>query len=78
MASDEAYSSQPFLPAEQPTTAELIEELTQFDGAPQEFLLNLLAVQCRVAPAQGGAVFRAHAAGRLEKTEQNLFENLKI
>ncbi len=66
MASDEAYSSQPFLPAEQPTTAELIEELTQFDGAPQEFLLNLLAVQCRVAAAEGGAILRANAEGRLE------------
>lgn len=41
------------------TTGDLIDRLIQFDGPPQEFLVNLLAVQCRLSAAGGGAILRA-------------------
>lgn len=41
-----------------PSTAEVIEELSRFDGPPEQFLSALLAAQCRLTSAQGGAVFR--------------------
>ena len=42
-----------------PTTAEVINQLSRFDGPPEQFLSNLLAVQCQVGPAEGGAILRA-------------------
>ncbi len=42
-----------------PTTAEVIDRLSRFDGPPEQFLSNLLAVQCQVGPAEGGAILRA-------------------
>ncbi|MFP4139667.1 MAG: efflux RND transporter periplasmic adaptor subunit [Planctomycetota bacterium] len=41
-----------------PSTAEVIEELSRFDGPPEEFLHALLAAQCCLTAAHGGAVFR--------------------
>jgi len=41
------------------TTADVIDRLSRFDGPPEEFLSNLLAVQCQIGPAEGGAILRA-------------------
>ena len=41
------------------TTAEVIDRLSRFDGPPEQFLSNLLAVQCQIGPADGGAILRA-------------------
>lgn len=41
------------------TTAEVVDRLSRFDGPPEQFLANLLAVQCQIGPAQGGAILRA-------------------
>ena len=41
-----------------PAIAEIIERLSRFSGPPEQFLLNLLAVQCRLTGAQGGAILR--------------------
>jgi len=49
-----------------PSTAELIRRLSQFDGPPEQFLINLLAVQCHLAAAQGGAVLRGGGEGKVE------------
>lgn len=46
--------------------AELVEQLTRFDGPPEQFLLNLLAVQCHVAGAEGGAIMRPDQEGKPE------------
>ncbi len=42
-----------------PTTADLVDRLSRFDGPPELFLVNLLAVQCHLASARGGAILRA-------------------
>lgn len=42
-----------------PSTGELIDRLSRFDGPPELFLVNLVAVQCHIAPATGGAILRA-------------------
>ncbi len=49
-----------------PTTADLIEHLSCFEGAPNEFLFNLLAVQCQLASAVCGAVIRPKPNGQVE------------
>ncbi|NQU75259.1 MAG: HlyD family efflux transporter periplasmic adaptor subunit [Planctomycetes bacterium] len=46
-----------------PPTAELIDRLSRFDGPPELFLVNLLAVQCHLASADGGAILRASGKG---------------
>jgi multidrug resistance efflux pump len=46
--------------------ADLIDRLSRFDGPPDQFLVNLLAVQCAVGLASGGAFVRATAEGRPE------------
>jgi len=46
-------------PAERLTTAEVVDRLSRFDGPPEQFLANLLAVQCQIGPAQAGAILRA-------------------
>ena len=43
--------------------AEIIERLSRFDGPPEQFLVNLLAVQCHLASAGGGAILRVSPAG---------------
>ncbi len=48
------------------TAAELVEHLSRFEGPPQAFLAELLAVQCRLASASGGAFLRGGAGGRAE------------
>jgi len=48
------------------TTAEIIDRLSRFEGPPEKFLVNLLAVQCRLAAAEAGAVLRAGAQGGVE------------
>src|SRR5690554_2780171 len=40
-------------------TSELVERLSRFDGPPEQFLVNLLSVQCHMTAARGGAVLRA-------------------
>jgi len=40
--------------------AELIEQLENFDGSLSQFLLNLLAVQCFLAQAAGGAILHVN------------------
>jgi biotin carboxyl carrier protein len=47
-----------------PTPADLIDRLSRFDGPPELFLVNLLAVQCYLAAAEAGAILRAAAANR--------------
>lgn len=53
-------------PRSTPSTAELIEHLSCFQGAPNEFLLNLLAVQCHLASASCGAVIRPREDGQVD------------
>lgn len=45
---------------------DLVDHLAQFEGPPEHFLLTLLAVQCQVAGAQGGAILRGGADGKTE------------
>ena len=40
------------------TTADLIDRLVQFQGEPREFLVNLLAVQCRLSAASAASILR--------------------
>jgi multidrug resistance efflux pump len=54
---DESHGSSP------PSTRELIDRLSRFQGPPQAFLANLLAVQCHLASAGGGAILRAGEEG---------------
>jgi len=49
-----------------PSTAELIDRLSQFEGPPEQFLVNLLAVQCHIASAAAGAILRVGASGAAE------------
>lgn len=44
--------------AHQPAPSDLIDRLVQFDGPPEQFLVNLLAVQSYLAGAAGAAVLR--------------------
>jgi len=48
------------------STAELIERLSQFDGPPEHFLANLLAVQCYVTAAENGSILRVNPTGTTE------------
>ncbi len=41
------------------TASELIEQFHKHDGSPGQFLQNLLAAQCFLGPADGGAILRA-------------------
>lgn len=43
---------------------QLVEHLVQFDGPPDQFLLELLAVQCRVGNAENGAILRQSGGGQ--------------
>lgn len=48
------------------STTDLVERLIEFDGPPDQFLIEMLTVQCRVAGASGGALLRGGANGRPE------------
>ena len=52
--------------ADSVSIAELLEQLTQFDGPPDQFLLHLLSVQCQIVSAESGAMLRLDAEGRGE------------
>jgi len=41
------------------TAAGIVDRLSRFDGPPEEFLVNLLAVQCQLASAEAGVILRA-------------------
>jgi len=43
---------------DRPTAAELIKQLGQFDGSGEQLFVNLLAVQCFLGQADGGAILR--------------------
>jgi hypothetical protein len=43
---------------QQISASELIDKLGQFEGPPEQFLVNLLAVQCHLGPASSGAIMR--------------------
>jgi hypothetical protein len=45
---------------------EMIDRLSRFDGPPEQFLVNLLAVQCHLAAADGGAIMRVNPQGGVE------------
>src|SRR5664279_3814660 len=49
-----------------PTMVEMIDRLSRFDGPPEQFLVNLLAVQCHLAAADGGAIMRVNPQGGVE------------
>jgi biotin carboxyl carrier protein len=46
-----------------PSTGDLLDQLTHFAGPPEQFLPFLLAVQCRIAAVDGGAILRATTQG---------------
>jgi multidrug efflux pump subunit AcrA (membrane-fusion protein) len=48
------------------TTIELLDQLSRFDGPPELFLVNLLAVQCHIATADGGVILRVASDGNIE------------
>jgi multidrug efflux pump subunit AcrA (membrane-fusion protein)/GAF domain-containing protein len=45
------------------TVAEVISRLSRFEGPPEQFLVNLLAVQCHLAPAEAAVILRAGDSG---------------
>ena len=47
-------------------TARIVEQLSQFEGPPEQFLAKLLAAQCQLASAEGGAILRPGRQGRAE------------
>ena len=49
-----------------PSIADLIESLSRFDGPPDQFLVNLLAVQCAIGWASAGSYVRATSDGKAE------------
>ncbi len=50
-------------PAAPAGVAEAIDRLSRFDGPPEQFLGNLLAVQCEIGSADSGAILRLGQAG---------------
>lgn len=49
-----------------PGAAGVVEQLSRFEGPPEEFLARLLAAQCRLASAQGGVILRPGQNSRAE------------
>src|SRR5436190_18842364 len=49
-----------------PKLTELVEHLSTFEGPPELFLQHLLAVQCHLATADGGAIIRIGAQSKPE------------
>ncbi len=58
MSADHSESSQAVSALVTRSTAELVAQLSRFDGPTEEFLINLLALQCHVASATAGAILR--------------------
>jgi multidrug efflux pump subunit AcrA (membrane-fusion protein) len=48
---------------------DLVEQLGRFDGPPERFVTALLALQCHIAPAAGGAVLRRTVAEEAQKPQ---------
>lgn len=46
-----------------PTVSQLLERLGRYEGPPEQFLLSLLDVQCRLAAASAGAILRLGPQG---------------
>lgn len=65
MAADNGTHAAP-LAADRPTLADIVEQLVRFEGPPEQFLLNLLAVQCHVSSASAGAILRGGPEGKTE------------
>ncbi len=63
MDADEGHLPSPGMAV---STTDLIDRLSRFQGPPQVFLMNLLAVQCQLSSASAGAVLRPAAAGGVE------------
>jgi len=55
---DNLQNHRQFVGSNRPTAAELIKQLGQFDGSPEQFFVNLLAVQCFLGQADSGAILR--------------------
>jgi len=66
MAVDRIETSRATDEAADLSMAEAIEQLGGFQGPPEQFLHQLLAVQCRLGTAEAGAVLRVGADGRTE------------
>ncbi len=66
MASDPTQISDSLAGESSATTAEIVDRLSRFDGPPEQFLVTLLAVQCRLAAAEAGAILRAEQDGKVE------------
>jgi len=45
---------------------DLIDRLARFEGTPEQFLLQLLAVQCHTSGAEGGAILHMETPGKPE------------
>ncbi len=43
---------------QQASTSQVIDQLSRFDGPPEEFIVALLSVQCDLSGAAGGAILR--------------------
>ena len=65
MPPDQSQAAQSAGQGDQAPTVAMIERLSRFDGPPDAFLANLLAVQCRIASARQGAIFQCDAEGRV-------------
>ncbi|MAE60282.1 MAG: hypothetical protein CMJ49_02880 [Planctomycetaceae bacterium] len=52
--------------AQGPALSQMVDQLTSFDGPPEQFLRHLLQVQCRVGGAAGGAILRPSDAQQPE------------
>jgi len=63
MDSDDVHNDPPGPVA---SASDLIDRLSRFQGPPQVFLTNLLAVQCQLSSASAGAILRAGADGGME------------
>ncbi len=66
MKSDPTQVSYPMDETVKMTTAEIVDRLSRFDGPPEQFLVTLLAVQCRLASAEAGVILRATQDGNIE------------
>jgi len=55
---DNLQNHRQFVGSNRPTAAELIKQLGQFDGSGEQFFVNLLAIQCFLGQADGGAILR--------------------
>ncbi len=66
MAGEQISTNRQMAGPKSPSIIELIDRLSRFDGPPDQFLVNLLAVQCQIAGATGGAILRIGQTGKPE------------